>query len=85
MEKLFDKNGFLDIDEIVMSRPSYKEIFEDGKVTDEELAEQGRRTVEALKKVESMCTPEQKEAITDAIAELCVLFTSYHYNNLQNL
>ncbi|MCM1152705.1 MAG: hypothetical protein NC328_03520 [Muribaculum sp.] len=85
MDKLFDKDGFLDIDEIIMSRPSYKKIFADGIVTDEELTEQGRLTLEALRKVESMCNQEQRAAVADAIAELCVLFASYQSNNLQNL
>lgn len=83
MDTLFDKDGFLNIDEIVANRPSFKAIMEDSVITDEELAAQSERTIAALRKVESICNPEQRSAVADALAELSVLFTVYHLHNNQ--
>lgn len=84
MERLFDKDGFLNIDEIVAKRPSFQEIMKDGIVTDEELTAQSELTVAALRQVEAMCTPEQQAAVADAIAELSVLYTIYQLHNAQD-
>lgn len=84
MDRLFNKEGFLNIDEVVANRPSFKAIMEDCIVTDEELSDQAELTIAALRKVEAMCNPEQQAAVVDAIAELSVLFTVYHLHNAQN-
>lgn len=83
MDKLFNKEGYLNIDEIVANRPSFKAIMADSIVTDEELAAQADLTITALRKLEALCNPEQQAAIADAIAELSVLFTIYHIHNAQ--
>lgn len=84
MDRLFNKEGFLNIDEIVANRPSFKAIMADSLVTDEELAAQSELTIAALRKVEALCNPEQQAAVADAIAELSVLFTVYHIHNVQD-
>lgn len=83
MDKLFNKEGYLNIDEIVANRPSFKAIMADSIVTDEELTAQADLTVAALRKLEALCNAEQQAAIADAIAELSVLFTIYHIHNAQ--
>lgn len=83
MDRLFDKEGFLNIDEVVLNAPSFKAIMEDRIVTDEELSEQAERTIASLRKVEAVCNPEQRVAVAEAIAELSVLFTVYHIHNAQ--
>lgn len=85
MQKLFDENGVLNIAEIVENNTSYKTIMADGIVTDDELKTQADATVAALRKLQEICTPEQQEAIADAIGEMSVLFTVYHYHQLQEL
>lgn len=84
MDRLFNKEGFLNIDEIVANRPSFKAIMADSLVTDEELAAQSDLTIAALRKVEALCNTEQQAAVADAIAELSVLFTVYHIHNVQD-
>lgn len=84
MDRLFNKEGFLNIDEIVANRPSFKAIMADSLVTDEELQAQAELTIASLRKVEALCNPEQQAAVADAIAELSVLFTVYHIHNAQD-
>ena len=85
MKTLFDKNGMLNISEILLNHPSYKAIMEDGIVTDEELKNQSEAALASLHRLESICNEEQQNAILDAISEMGVLFAIYnsyqHHNN----
>ena len=65
--------------------PSYKAIMEDGIVTDEELKKQAETTIAALRRVQEICNEEQQKAVSDAIAEMSVLFAVYHNHELQEL
>lgn len=85
MKTLFDENGYLNIGDIVANHPSYKEIMDDGIVTDEELRQQSEATIAALKKLQTLCNEEQQSAIVDAITEMSVLFAVYHNYELQKL
>lgn len=85
MQTLFDENGLLNIADIVSEHPSYKAIMEDGIVTDEELANQAAATVASLRKLQTICSPQQQAAILDAISEISVLFTVYQNYQLQQL
>lgn len=82
---LFDENGMLCIDEAVMKQPTFIKIMEDGIVTEEELAEQSKKVTELLKKVETLCSDEEIEAIKDLLVETSVLHAIYQYHNIQNL
>lgn len=85
MHKLFDKNGFLNIGDIVMNHSSFKNIMEDGIVTDEEIKQQAENTITALKNLQTMCSEEQQADIVEALSELSVLFAVYHIHELQEL
>ncbi len=85
MKFLFDENGFLNLDEAVMGMPSFKKIMEDGIVTDGELAEQANRVSTLLHKIEDVCSEEQAVLVKDLLAEMSVLFTAYHYHELQTI
>lgn len=85
MQTIFDKNGFLNIPDIIKNHPSYKAIMEDGIVSDEELKAQADATIKALNKLQEICTEEQQSAILDAIGEMSVLFAAYHNYELQDL
>lgn len=85
MYTLFDKNGILNIGDIVANHPSYNSIMEDGIVTDDELKAQADATVASLRRLQSICNDEQQAAIVDAISEMAVLFAVYHNYELQDL
>lgn len=73
MNTFFDESGGLNIDDLILSQPSFKKIMEDGKVTVEELAEQKERVIVLLKKLEQNSTPEQIDQIRELLAEISVL------------
>ena len=85
MNSLFDENGFFNLDEIVMNRPSFKKIMEDGIVTDSELAGQANLVSTLLHKVEDICSEEQTELVKELLAEMSILFSVYHYYELQTI
>lgn len=85
MNTLFDKNGILNIGDIVANHNSYKSIMEDGIVTDDELKNQANATVASLRRLQELCNDEQQSAIVDAISEMAVLFAAYHNYELQDL
>ena len=85
MNTLFDRNGILNISDIVLNHPSYKAILEDGIVTDAELKGQADATVASLRRLQLLCNEEQQSAIVDAISEMAVLFAAYHNYELQDL
>lgn len=85
MQTLFDENGVINISDVVLNNPAYKTIMADGIVTDQELDDQMQRTVAALKKVSELCTPEQQNAVVDALTELSVFQMVFHSYELQNL
>ena len=85
MNSLFDKNGILNISDIVVNHPSYKAIMEDGIVTDDELKAQADATIASLRHLQKLCNEEQQSAIVDAISEMAVLFAAYHNYELQDL
>lgn len=85
MNTLFDKNGILNIGDIVANHNSYKSIMEDGIVKDDELKNQANATVASLRRLQELCNDEQQSAIVDAISEMAVLFAAYHNYELQDL
>lgn len=85
MKFLFDENGFFNLDEAVMATPSFKKIMEDGVVTDSELAEQAHQVSSLLHKLEDICSEEQTKLVKELLTEMSVLFSIYHYHELQTL
>lgn len=66
--------GTLRLDEMVMERPSFRAILDDGEVTPTEMREQAERVAESLRRLESLLSPEAKGVATDALCELAVLY-----------
>ena len=72
---LFDKEGILNIDELVAQRPTFRKIMEDQIVTDDELTNQANLVVNLLKKLEQTLSPGQ----------LSVLYAIPQYKEIQDL
>ncbi len=73
MKTLFDNDGNLDIQEIIMSNESFKKIIFDGKVTPEEIRKQSEKVKALLHKADEMLNEEQTEVIKELLAEMSVL------------
>ena len=75
MNKFFNESGSLNMDELIMERPSFQQLMEDGVVTDEKIEEQGQRVKDLVLQMEPDFTPEQMDRIYDLVAEVSVLLT----------
>lgn len=73
---LFDKEGILNIDELVAQRPTFRKIMEDQIVTDDELTNQANLVVNLLKKLEQTLSPGQLSEVENLLAEMRVLYAT---------
>lgn len=73
MNTFFDKTGSLNLDELIMEQPSFKQIMADGVVTEAELEEQGERVKHLLQTIEQSFTSEQIDLVRELLAEISVL------------
>ena len=78
---LFDKEGILNIDELVAQRPTFRKIMEDQIVTDDELTNQANLVVNLLKKLEQTLSPGQLSEVENLLAEMSVLYPSVQGNS----
>ena len=81
----FNKEGFLNIDEMVVNNTSFKNIMEDGVVTEEEIKAQSDKVVAMLHAMESKYSKEQLAEIKELLAESSVLYTVYNIYSIQNI
>lgn len=81
----FDKEGILDIDEMVVNNASFKTIMEDGVITEEEIKAQSDKVVAILKNMETKYSKEQLAEIKNLLAESSVLYAIYNFHSLQNI
>ncbi|MGM9736038.1 MAG: hypothetical protein ACI3ZL_06465 [Candidatus Cryptobacteroides sp.] len=81
----FDENGILNIDEMVVNTPSFKNIMEDGIVTEEEIKSQSDKVIGLLHELESKYGDEQLAQIRELLVESSVLYAIYNMYSIQNL
>lgn len=81
----FDKEGILDIDEMVVNNASFKNIMEDGVITEEEIKAQSDKVVAILHNMETKYSEEQLAEIKNLLAESSVLYAIYNFHSLQNI
>ena len=81
----FNKNGILDIDEMVEQNASFKKIMEDGIITEEEIKEQSDKVIAILHEMETKYSKEQLSEIKHLLVESSVLYTAYNFQSIQNL
>lgn len=82
---IFNKQGFIDIDEMIAQEPSFQKIMEDGVVTDDELREQTGTVISLLHEVENRFSEADQLLVKRLFAETNVLSAIYHYYELQNI
>lgn len=81
----FNKEGMLNIDEMVFNNASFKSIMEDGVITEEEVKNQSDKVVAMLHDMETICSEEQLEKIKDLLIESSVLYAVYNFYSIQNI
>lgn len=82
---IFNKQGFIEIDEMIAQEPSFQKIMEDGVVTDDELREQTETVIKLLHEVENRFNEADQLLVKRLFAETNVLSAIYHYYELQNI
>lgn len=81
----FNEEGILNIDEMVVSNASFKNIMEDGVVTEEEIKGQSDKVVAILHDMESKYSEEQLSEIKNLLVESSVLYAVYNFYSIQNI
>ena len=75
----------LNIDEMVVNNASFKNIMEDGVVTEEEIKGQSDKVVAILHDMESKYSEEQLSEIKNLLVESSVLYAVYNFYSIQNI
>ncbi len=81
----FNEEGILNIDELVMGNASFKNIMEDGVVTEEEIKAQSDKVVAILHDMEAKYSEEQLAEIKNLLVETSVLYAVYNFHSIQNI
>ena len=81
----FNEEGILNIDEMVVNNASFKNIMEDGIVTEEEIKNQSEKVVAMLRDMEAKYSEDQLAEIKDLLVESGVLFAVYNLHSIQNI
>lgn len=81
----FNEEGILNIDEMVANNTSFKNIMEDGIITEEEIKAQSDKVVKLLHNMEAKYSEEQLSEIKNLLAESSVLYAIYNIHSIQNI
>lgn len=81
----FDKEGNLNLDELVIAHDSFKNIMEDGQVTDEEIVTQTQKIIGILHDMEGRYSKEELAEIKELLVEMSVLYAAYNIYSIQNI
>ena len=81
----FDEKGILNIDEIVVNNESFKNIMEDGVITEDEIKAQSDKVIAMLHNMEAKYNEEQLAEIKDLLVESSVLYAVYNFHSIQNI
>lgn len=80
----FNDKGILNIDEMIVNNASFKNIMNDGIVTEEEVRAQSDKVVAMLHDMENKYSQEQLAEIKNLLAETSVLYAVYNFHTIQN-
>lgn len=81
----FNEEGILNIDEMVINNASFKNIMEDGIITEEEIKMQSDKVVSMLHDMEKKYSEEQLAEIKSLLVESSVLYAVYNLHSIQNI
>lgn len=81
----FNEDGILNLDEMVINNESFKNIMEDGIITEEEIKIQSDKVLTLLHDIEAKYDAEQLEEIKNLLVESSVLYAVYNFYSIQNI
>ena len=81
----FNEEGILNIDEMVINNASFKNIMDDGIITEEEIKKQSDKVVSMLYDMEKKYSEEQLAEIKNLLVESSVLYAVYNFHSIQNI
>lgn len=81
----FNEEGILNIDEMVINNASFKNIMEDGIITEEEIKMQSDKVVSMLHDMEKKYSEDQLSEIKNLLVESSVLYAVYNFHSIQNI
>lgn len=81
----FNEKGILNIDEMVSDNASFKNIMEDGIISEDEIKTQSDKVVSMLRDMEAKYSEEQLADIRSLLVESSVLYAVYNFYSLQNI
>lgn len=81
----FNEEGILNIDEMVADNASFKNIMEDGVVSEEEIKIQADKVVALLRNMEAKYSEEQLAEIKNLLVETSVLYAVYNIHSIQSI
>lgn len=81
----FNRQGIIDIDEMVSQEPTFQNILADGIVTEDELYNQSECVIALLREAEQRFGENDQQFIKKLFAETCVLSEIYQYYSIQNI
>lgn len=81
----FNEEGILNIDELIADNASFKNIMEDGVITEEEIKAQSDKVVAMLHDMEEKYGEEQLAEIKNLLVESSVLYAVCNFHSIQNI
>lgn len=81
----FNDEGILNIDEMVADNASFKNIMEDGVVSEEEIKAQSDKVIALLRNMEAKYSEEQLAEIKKLLVETSVLYAVYNIHSIQSI
>lgn len=81
----FNEDGILNIDEMVVNNTSFKNIMEDGVITEDEIKIQSDKVIAMLHDMEKRYSEEQLAEIKNLLVESSVLYAVYNFYSIQNI
>ena len=81
----FNDEGILNIDEMVADNASFKNIMEDGVVSEEEIKAQSDKVIALLRNMEAKYSEEQLAEIKSLLVETSVLYAVYNIHSIQSI
>ena len=81
----FNEEGILNIDEMVVNNASFKNIMEDGVITESEIKEHSDKVLALLQAMEQKYSQEQLQEIQELLVETAVMYAVYNVYSIQSI
>lgn len=80
MKHILDKNGNLNIEDLVVNNPSFIAYLADNVITEEEKIAQVAKIESIIREIDEKCSDEERELVRKLVAELSVLLVMNYLN-----